>query len=398
MSTFLAAAAICVSLTTTAELSIDSRFPGGSAQVDSLDQAARRIVIRPAPHKDAGWQCWWSFKLNGIHPGERIQLIVKGMNFARPIRASFSLDGRTWQHTAPGNSEKDQITYDLQFEQPGVWLAWGPPFQLSHAKELIARTSKRDTGAKEFTLATTKGGSEIPALRWDPPARDGNKRRGIWLQAGQHAWESGARWVGAGFVDWLISDEAEAKSLRATTRIVYIPIMDIDNVELGAGGKDQKPHDHNRDWSNEPVFSAVRAAQLLIQEMDEAEEFDLFIDLHNPAPNDLKPFFFVSPAMLLSKERAARQQEWIDTATLFLSQEKLSLAPKHKESGPGYHPLWREISKNWVTVNTKRPAVSVTLETSYNTPHSTQEGYQAYGRALGRSIHAFLERTKPRAN
>jgi hypothetical protein len=162
-------------------------------------------------------------------------------------------------------------------------------------------------------------------------------------------------------------------------------------VERGAGGKDQKPHDHNRDWSDEPVFPAVKAAQEMIANMDEPGEFDLFVDLHNPGPGDGKPFFFVTPADLQSKQRAGKQTEWLDAAKLFLSKEKLGLADKTRESGAGYHPLWRQISKNWVSAHSREHVVAVTLETSWNTPHSTQEGYRAYGRALGRAIHHYLQ-------
>jgi hypothetical protein len=376
-----------------ADLKVDTSFPGGSALVESIDQEARSLTIRPTPHKDAGWECWWYFQLSGISPGEEVTLTVKGMAFALANRPSYSLDGKTWQHSSPGKAEKGQITYKLKFDQEKVWLAWGPPFQLSDARELIRRTIDRKVGASEFELTRTKGDQPVPALRWDPPVRDGKKRNGIWLQSRQHAWESGSSWVGVGLVDWLSSDDAEAKSLRESTRIVYVPIMDVDNVERGAGGKDQKPHDHNRDWSEEPVFNAVRAAQKGIHEMDEAGEFNLFIDLHNPAPNDLKPFFFVVPANLLSPARAERQAAWLKAATEFLGPEKLSLAPQTKESGPGYHPLWRQISKTWVVHNTRDAVVAVTLETSWNTPNSTQTGYQKYGRALGRAIHAYLERT-----
>jgi hypothetical protein len=58
--------------------------------------------------------------------------------------------------------------------------------------------------------------------------------------------------------------------------------------------------------------------------------------------------------------------------------------------------LWRQISKTWVVHNTRETVVAVTLETSWNMPNSTQEGYQAYGRALGKAIHADLERTSPK--
>ena len=386
----------CLLLITSAvcgDLSVNTDFPGGSGLVESIDQKTRSFTIRPTPHKDAGWECWWNLQLSGITPGEEVTLTVRGMAFALASRGSFSYDGRAWQQTPPGKIEKGFVTYKLKFEREKVWLAWGPPFQLSDAQALIARTLKRKVGATQFELTKTKEDRSVPALRWDPPAQGDKKRRGIWLQARQHAWESGSSWVGAGFVDWLASDDEAAKSLRATTRIVYVPIMDVDNVERGAGGKDQKPHDHNRDWSDEPVFNAVRAAQNGIHEMDEAGEFNLFIDLHNPAPGDLKPFFYAVPANLLSPVRAENQAQWLKTAEEFLGREKLGLAKNIKESGPGYHPLWRQISKTWVVHNTRDPVVAVTLETSWNTPHSTQEGYTDFGRALGKAIHAYLERT-----
>jgi hypothetical protein len=388
-------AAICLWAATSigADLAINTNFPGGSGVVETLDQESRSLTIRPTPHKDAGWECWWNFELSGVTPGEELTLTVQSMAFGLAERASYSYDGKTWQQTPRGTLEKGRITYKLKFDREKVWLAWGPPFQLSDANGLIQRTIERRVGATKFELTRTQGDRPVPALRWDPTAKEGMKRRGIWVQARQHAWESGSSWVGAGLVDWLGSDDPAAKALRETTRIVYVPIMDIDNVERGAGGKDQKPHDHNRDWSDEPVFNAVRAAQKGIHELDEAGEFNLFIDLHNPALNDLKPFFFVVPANLLSPERAANQTQWLKSAEEFLGIEKLGLAKNTKESGPGYHPLWRQISKTWVVHNTRDSVVAVTLETSWNTPHSTQEGYQAYGRALGKAIHAYLERT-----
>lgn len=392
MTSLLVIAVACLATSSASDLTVSIDFPGGSAIVEKADQQSRSLTIRPSQHADTGWECWWSFRLSGVQPGETVQLVVKGMGFALPLRASFSYDHKTWQHSTPGKVEKGQATYALKLDQPEVWIAWGPPYQLSDARALVERTVKKDVGAKSFVLARSKGGIDIPALRWDPPAAKDQKRSAIWLHAGQHAWESGARWVGAGFIEWLASDDVAAKQLRESTHIVYVPIMDVDNVELGAGGKDQKPHDHNRDWSDEPVFAAVRAAQEEIAKMDEAGELRLFVDLHNPAPNDLQPFFYVSPPTLHSASAADQQTRWLALAKEHLSREKLGLATKTKESGPGYHPLWRQISKNWVATTAKQPVVSLTLEVSWNTPHSTQDGYQSYGRALGQTVHAFLSR------
>ena len=59
---------------------------------------------------------------------------------------------------------------------------------------------------------------------------------------------------------------AAAETLRKRALITIIPIMDVDNVERGAGGKNQKPHDHNRDWWDMSVWPEVQAAMKQIAE------------------------------------------------------------------------------------------------------------------------------------
>ena len=65
---------------------------------------------------------------------------------------------------------------------------------------------------------------------------------------------------GNGLAEWLMSDNERARDLRRAARITIIPIMDVDSVQSGRGGKDQKPHDHNRDWIDHPHWNAVKAA------------------------------------------------------------------------------------------------------------------------------------------
>ena len=61
-----------------------------------------------------------------------------------------------------------------------------------------------------------------------------------------------------------------------------------------------------------------------------------------------------------------------------------------RSTGPGYHPLWQQISSNWVTRHTGDDTVAVCLETAWNTPHSSTDGYRSVGASLGRGISRFL--------
>lgn len=384
---------LSIALAAPTEITIDTKFPGGNATVDSLDQEKRVIAIAPKVHKDRGWACWWSFKLAGLQPGETFTLKVRGDGFSKPERAAISIDGKTWKQTAPGKlDEKKAMVYTIEAPAKDVWLAWGPPYQLADAKASLDRIVARNVGGTVFELCKSKEGHSVPAIRWDPPAKGGAKRPGMWIEARQHAWESGGSWVGQGFLDFLASDDPEAKWLRENCRIVVVPIMDVDNVELGAGGKNQPPFDHNRDWNDKPIYPAVAAAQAGIKAMDQAGEFDLFIDLHNPGPGDRTPFFNEPPVERMTPARMANHERFMKSASAHMGREALKMTPKAKPTGANYDRLWEKISKNWVAANTNERSMAFTLETSWNTPNSTTDGYRAFGMALGRTIAEVLRR------
>lgn len=371
------------------EWSIDTSFPGGNAVVDRLDPQERVVSIQPKRYEGRGWDCWWSFKLRGLKPGDTFQLRVQGSSaYAKPTRAAISSDGgKTWKQTPAGQPNADKaMTYTIKAPAEEVWLAWGPPFQLADAQASLARAESLNVGGKVFELCKSKEGRPVPAIRWDPPVKAEHKRKGIWIEARQHAWEAGSSWVGQGFLEFLCSEDEDARWLRQHCRIVYVPIMDVDNVELGAGGKNQTPFDHNRDWNDTPIYPAVAAAQAAIRAMEQAGEFHLFIDLHNPSAGDRVPFFNEPPQELMPPRRQANHERFLKSAVAIMGREPIGLLPQAKPTGANYDKLWEKISKNWVARNTSDHVMTFTLETSWDTPHSTTEGYRSFGKALGRTI------------
>ena len=369
-------------------LAVDIDFSGGSAVVEAIDQEERLIRILPSDHPRHGWRCWWYIHVTGIKPGETLTLDVGGGVWATPDRATYSSDREQWQHTEPGKRDGQRIVFRQRIDAEEAWFAWGPPFVPEDSRRLVEQAAQRCKGAEVFNLCQTRGGRETPALKISPVGGK-QPRFGIWVQARQHAWESGSSWVCKGFVDWITSDDASAAALREKAVIVIVPVMDIDNVAIGAGGKNQVPQDHNRDWTDEPHWRAVAAAQQAIAQLDDNETFDLFIDLHNPAANDREPFFFATPKDLLKPPGDKNL-----AAFLKIAKEQIngSLAYKGRvrESGASYDPAWKAISKNWVTTHCRPHVVAVTLETSWNTPASTTEGYLGVGSGLGRAIGDYL--------
>ena len=376
------------------EIQVSADFPGGSGVLLEIDQEKSVVKLNPTPHTDRGWVCWWYVKISGLKPQATCTLDIGDAPWATPDRATVSWDGKTWQQTAPGKRTGKRIAYEIPAEADSGWFAWGPPFVPSDAETLVQQTAARSPYAQAIELCRTVGDRPVPALRVSQPGVDDAQRWGLWVQARQHAWESGSSWVCRGFVEWITSDDPRATDLRKKSLITIVPIMDIDNVAIGAGGKNEKPQDHNRDWTDRPHWKSVAAAQQAILKLNETGRLDVFIDLHNTGANDLQPFYFCSPKEMLSELGRQNLDRFVEASRAEITGP-LKLSDKVRESGANYDKSWEAISKNWVTRHCRDHVVSVTLETSWNTPHSTTAGYQQVGKELGLALEKYF-RTSPR--
>jgi hypothetical protein len=168
--------------------------------------------------------------------------------------------------------------------------------------------------------------------------------------------------------------------------------MDVDNVTMGAGGKAAVPRDHNRDWNDEPVYPEVRAAQRQILELEGQRRFDVFIDLHNPGASDRRPFFFGPRIRTVPSVQQRNYVRWLAIARGLMDQ----LEPDYRfTSYVKTQEELNQMSSNWVRNHTSKHVVSVTLETAWNRPEGTPEGYEKVGRQLGEALAEYLT-TNPR--
>jgi len=305
-----------------ADLRVLTDFEGGNAEVVMLDQATATVRIMPAIREGRGWPCWWSLRVEGLSAGQDFTLEVQaqtkpytgktvlGESWCQPKHASISEDGVKWTPTAKAEFTADKIAiYKIKAEAAQLSIAWGPPFLPTDAEALLAGLAAKLPEARRFELARTRGSRPVNGIRIG--AEDAPHQ--VWVNARQHAWEAGGSWVGRGFVEWFAGDEPAARELREQTCLHFIPIMDVDNVAVGAGGKDAVPRDHNRDWADEAVYPEVAAAQRRIREIHARRGLDVFIDLHNPGPND--PVFFFGPLDFdrMTGIRQRNYQRWIES-------------------------------------------------------------------------------------
>ncbi len=386
-----------------AELRVDSNFEGGNAEVVNLDQTTRTLRIMPALHEGRGWPCWWHLKVEGLTVGEDFTLqvqaqtkpyrekLVLARSWCQPKHAWISTDNVTFKPCAtPGALTEDKaMSYVIKAEASQMWFAWGTPFVPSTAEKLLAEIATKLPGAKRFELAKTRDGRAVNGIR----IGNEDAAHQVWVNARHHAWEAGGSWVGNGFIRWFASDEPEAVALRQTTCLHFVPIMDVDNVAIGSGGKDAVPRDHNRDWADQPLYPEVAAAQRMIADIEKKHGLNVYIDLHNPGADD--PIFFFGP-FGFERMTGVQQQhykQWIDLAAANITKP-LHVLDKYRYAT--YVTTEEErgrMSSGWVRAHTSDASVSVTLETGWNSKLMSVEGYGQIGAGLGRTLAAYLKTT-----
>lgn len=388
------------------EISIHTDFDGGSAQIVAIDQTTRTIRFKPGGKAERGWPCWWFFRAEGLPVGEDVTFDVMaseqplltddkrkgkrvGLVVTGPESAFMSADGTTWTQTPVGEKKPagatppEVMSYRIKATASTLWLAWGPPFL---PKDTTALAEKHASIWKPFELAKTLEGHSVTALHSKPAKADAPA---ILVLARQHAWECGSSWVCAGFIEWLASDEAPAVWLREHAEVIAVPIMDVDRVLTGDGGKEGLPHDHNRDWSDTPHYPEVAAAQKLVRDFAAQQRFAIFLDLHNPGTGG-RSSFFALPKEHLTAISAERQTRFIAIARAEF-KGAIPFNPITTFDGPGYSRFWQRIGKNWVHSHAAPDALKLTLETVNNLRAATIAGYRETGTDLARSVATYLQ-------
>lgn len=388
------------------QLVIDSDFEGASVRVLEVNQDEGRVVIMPGGDPQRGWPAWWCFRATQLSEGQSLTVRVMpslrvlpagrsgagqplSARWALPDQAAWSTDGTRWKQTEPGSTEQGGMTYRLTAVSSDMFIAWGPLATPSTMNEWLDQSAASHDFVQTFELATTLENRPVRGIRIASGIKPINARPVVWIHARQHAWESGSSWVARGVGDWMTGSSPAAIRLRDNALIYIVPIMDVDRVTTGDGGKESVPHDHNRDWSDDPRYPEVAAVQNRIRQWVVQDRFAVFVDLHNPGPGDDKAYFFVAPDEVIDKPGIQRRDDFLNVIDATWDAN-IPFDRTARSTGPGYHPLWQQISSNWVTRHTGDDTVAVCLETAWNTPHSSTDGYRSVGASLGRGISRFL--------
>jgi len=410
--------------------SFDASFEGGNLDFNASRWTGPNEISYLGARKcgPASTQCspytnWAFFSVSNLSTAQPTTLVTLSSEWRSPPWFSYVNcdDGSCWTRintTAPapaheGHAHVHRFTYAKAF------VAFSIPYTPNvQGKRLLADLPP---AFKRFSLATSEAGNDVAAINIsDGGARCPQKKRAlVWFQARQHAWESGASWLADGVARFAAGGGGAA--LRAIADVVVVPVMDVDNVLVGGAGKDQLPVDFNRDWGpaaricrNETQtlcqhWKAIKAVVRAIDAAMSSGVYDalIFVDSHSPGdPTDpAQVWTECSHGPSAVSAHAWNVTQGYKSAMLGRAKSCGRLAYKNwcAEVGPAYGNQYSgyhadEISFMYVFQKYKALMNSATqrsMSFSHETSAATVAEAHCYGAAIGASLAAVLDRTKP---
>jgi len=202
-----------------------------------------------------------------------------------------------------------------------------------------------------------------------------------------------ASWVLDGLMETVLSGP-DAPWFCENVEFAIVPFMDKDGVEEGDQGKNRRPHDHNRDYQEEPIHASVRAMKEFAPTWSEGR-IRVAMDLHCPyirGRRDEEIFLVGSPFQTVQKE--------IDRFAAMLQTASTTTLPYDPKNNIPFGVEWNNTSperartfSRWAT-NLEGIKLACTLEFPYACAGGKVvdvASSRAFGATLASALRQYLE-------
>jgi len=241
-----------------------TNFPGGQlGKIEAVDANSYRCWV-PGQYNEQGRNrqtSWYYFRLERVK-GRPLSLtmtdLVGEYNYrpgAVPHGAdngpAWSTDGQNWTYFTTEqwlwDAEKKEGTIRFTPDSDVLWIAHQPPYTPADLDRMLQEIAKNPSARIEM-IGQTAGGKKIPMVTVTDCATPDEGKKCVWLQARQHAWESGTSFVMEGALRFITSDDPKAVELRKAMVFRFIPMCDIDGSAAGMVRFNANGYDVNRNW------------------------------------------------------------------------------------------------------------------------------------------------------
>ena len=244
-------------------INIHKDFTGGNIIVDRIE--GNTVYLKNELRDTEGYWFYWAFCVEGAQGRElKFSLESGWIGYWGP---AVSHDLKTWHWL--GESHGNTFTYEFTQDENRVYFAHNMLYHPDRF-ELLCHDLKLHT----TELCISRKGRSVPCLGL------GNGERSIILTSRHHACESTGSYVLEGVIIELTRAPIE------NSRILCVPFVDYDGVVDGDQGKSRKPHDHNRDYIEKPIYPEVTSIYSYVKKYGCNYAFDFHSPWHSGDVND----------------------------------------------------------------------------------------------------------------
>ena len=279
-------------------------FEGGSlGMVERLGEDAYRCRVKGQQDEQGRNRqaTWYFFRMDGVR-GRDLALTMSDFvgeyNFkpgacgmGPDIVPAFSDDGERWQPVPEivWDDRAKEATIKLRPGRDSVWVAHQPPYTNRRLAGLLDQVDRSDDARVEVIGKTVRGRDLHLITVTDAAVPDVDKRT-VWLQARQHAWESGTSMVMEGALQFITSEDLDARSLRRRVVFKFTPMVDPDGCAAGQIRFNANGFDVNRHWEEVDLRSKAFLARMpeiwyvkkaICSQVASGRKVDLMVNLHN---------------------------------------------------------------------------------------------------------------------
>lgn len=248
---------------------------------------------------------WYFFRMEGVRGRELTITLTDFVGeyndnpgacaMAAGITPVWSADGERWEPvpSIAWDDRAKEATIRLRPEADTIWIAHQPPYTPRRLAKVLEELDRSDSVRVEVIGETARGRDLHLVTITDPEVADRDKRC-VWLQARQHAWESGTSYVMEGALRFAASDEPSARELRRKVVFKSTPMVDPDGCAAGEVRFNANGFDVNRHWDEVDLRDKRSLARMpeiwyvkkaIFGAMDTGK-IDLLVNLHNTETNE----------------------------------------------------------------------------------------------------------------
>lgn len=289
---------------TTSAITFNQNFEGGAlGKIEKLgDTQFRCFVEGQSDEQGRNRQAnWYYFRMNGVRDREITLTLTdfvgeyNGKPGACPMNVDtvpvFSYDNEHWQHfsTMDWDDQKKEAALKFLPERDQIWIAHVPPYAHTRLLRLLDQLNHVVCTRVEV-IGRTVQGRELHLVTVTNFEQPDTEKRTVWLQARQHAWETGASSVMEGALRFIASDDARARELRDKVVFKFTPMMEPDGCATGKVRFNANGYDVNRHWDEvdlrrkeflERMPEIWYVKQAILGYANSGRKIDLMLNLHN---------------------------------------------------------------------------------------------------------------------